>query len=126
MNGQSHAQGPTDVVALAVAVAAASLALSGEPGPYDWLSIMTSATLSIVILSFVWQLRRTPIQSLATALAFALTVVPGIGFFLETWGEAHNWSPFKDGSRVPTYKIAVGWLITAGLFLVVDRCRQNR
>lgn len=119
--------GPTDVAALAGGAIATSLALSASSGPYEWLGMITSASLLLIIFAYVWPHRRNKLQSFAAAGAIAISAIPGVGFVLERvlgWGGAA--SPLTDGSRVDGGLLAASWLAITLICAFCDLSRQPR
>jgi len=102
--------GPTDVAALAGGAVATAISLAASSGAYDWLSLVTSSSLLLIIFAYVWPHKRNRLQSFAAAGAIAISAIPGVGFILETLFELNGRRASVGDSLVNPAFLAAAWL----------------
>ena len=138
-------EGRTDIAALAAGAMAVAISMFLISGPFDALSAMVAVTLTLVIIGYVWNHRRSTMQSLAVAALLGIVAIPIAGFALELLFAHDPWSLLVDNDPLncrdgtawrpcagPEHHSAVNnlwqigtWLVVAGVAFIADR-RQQR
>ncbi len=137
--------GRTDIAALAAGAMAVAVSMFLISGPFDALGAMVAATLTLVIVGYVWAHQRTSVQSLAVAALLGIVAIPIAGFALELLFAHDPWSLLVDNeplncsdgtawracaadehqSQVNNLWQIGTWLVVGGAVFVVDRRRQR-
>jgi len=137
--------GRTDIAALAAGAMAVAVSMFLISGPFDALGAMVAVTLTLVIIGYVWQHRRSTVQSLAVAALLGIVAIPITGFALELLFAHDPWSLLVDNEPLncrdgaawracpgPEHHSAVNnlwqigtWLVVCGAVFVIDRRRQR-
>lgn len=136
MTTASHQHQPVDAAALAASALAGALAVYIEPGPFDWMSLITGTTLLSVIVAFQYNKCRTVGQSWAygTVIAFVFLLIGG--FVLELlYGHGslagvcrlkEECKPNEFESRVGSFELSILWLFVAVGVFWLDRRYQKQ
>jgi hypothetical protein len=138
-------EGRTDIAALSAGTVAVAVSMFLISGPFDVLGAMVAVTLTLVIVGYVWQHKRSTIQSLAVAALLGIIAIPIAGFALELLFAHDPWSLLVDNEPLncreagawractgDAHRSAVNnlwqiatWLVVCGLVFVIDRRRQR-
>ena len=112
MNQQSET---TDAAALSAAVIGGGIANFTTPGPFGPYSLMISAMLLLLVLSFLWNHERNAFRSFAVAGVVAYLVLPAIGAFVDFYSQHCPKSSYTDMAQLLT------WIPLTVTLAVVDQ-----
>lgn len=111
--------GQTDVAALGSGVVGVAVAILIQPGAFTPLVAIISATLGLVIFSYIWGHRRSGFQQVAFASVIGVLAMPVIGTILEP-----EWDAME--SRVAPEWLFGAWIVAGLITFAFDTVHQRR